>query len=91
MVESKPKAKGGGARAKAIPEVPASFSARLKRLEQIVRALEDEDLDLDKAIELFQEGVGGVKSARALLEEAELTVRSVVEAADGSIKGRDVD
>ncbi len=78
-------------RAKAIPKVPASFGTQLKRLEQIVRALEDEDLDLDKAIELFQEGVTGLKSARALLEEAELTVRSVVEAADGSIKGRDID
>jgi len=81
----------GRPRAKAIAAEGPSFTAQLKNLEQIVRALEDEDLELDKAIELFQAGVDSLKSARALLEEAELTVKTVVEAADGSIKGRDVD
>jgi exodeoxyribonuclease VII small subunit len=63
----------------------------LTKLEQIVRALEDEGLDLDRAIELFQEGVESLKTARALLHDAELTVKSVVKAADGSLRGRDVD
>ena len=34
-----------------------SFAAELERLETIVRSLEDSEVDLDEALELFQEGV----------------------------------
>ncbi len=35
----------------------AEFSKQLERLEAIVRRLESEDLDLDEALKLFEEGV----------------------------------
>src|SRR5207249_2074038 len=35
----------------------ASFARQLERLEEIVRRLEAEDLDLDQALKLFEEGV----------------------------------
>jgi exodeoxyribonuclease VII small subunit len=51
-----------------------------------VRSLEQEDLDLDRALELFEEGVARLKTARELLQQSELTVKRVLEAADGTLR-----
>lgn len=69
----------------------SSFREELERLETIVRALEDTDLDLDDAIGLFQEGVTRLKNARGLLQNTELTVKKVVRAADGTLRHEDLD
>ena len=66
-----------------------SFRAELERLEAIVRSLEDSDIDLDAALELFQEGVERLKAARQLLADAELTVTRVVKAADATLQDDD--
>jgi len=68
-----------------------SFGAELERLEAIVRNLEDSEVDLDEALELFQEGIKRLKNARTLLQDTELTVKKVVDAADGSLPDDDVD
>lgn len=68
-----------------------SFKTELERLETIVRSLEDSEVDLDEALELFQEGVERLKNARRLLEDTELTVKKVVRAADAALSGDDVD
>lgn len=67
-----------------------SFREELERLEAIVRALEDTDLDLDRALELFEEGVARLKTARELLRGSELTVKRVLEDADGTIRTEDL-
>ena len=51
----------------------------LKRLEEIVRKLEDDTLDLEVALTLFEEGVGRLKTAQARLNVAETRVRQVLE------------
>ena len=68
-----------------------SFGAELERLEAIVRNLEDSEVDLDESLELFQEGVKRLKNARKLLQDTELTVKKVVDAADTSFPDDDVD
>jgi exodeoxyribonuclease VII small subunit len=68
-----------------------SFRQALERLEAVVRELERNDVDLDRALALFEEGVRELREARALLEEAELRVRTVVEKADGSLGLTDTD
>ena len=74
------------------PPPPApSFRAEVERLETIVRSLEDSDLDLDEALALFQEGVERLKAARQLLQDTELTLRQVAEAADDASSGNDVE
>lgn len=70
---------------------PTSFRQELERLEAIVRELESQDLDLDRALEMFQEGVARLKVARELLEQTELSVKRVIESADGSLRTRDHD
>ena len=55
------------------------FGKQLERLEAIVRRLEAEDLDLDEALKLFEEGVERLRAAREELTQAELKVKKVLE------------
>ena len=67
-----------------------SFQREIGRLEEIVRSLEANDLDLDQALHLFEEGVGRLKTARRLLGESEITVKQVLEEADGTLNTDEV-
>ena len=69
---------------------PSSLQQDLERLEQIVHALEQDDLDLDRALALFEEGVTRLRDARGRLGEAELRLRQLREAADGSVEPADL-
>ena len=68
-----------------------SFRHEMAELEAIVRKLEADEVDLDRALELFEEGIKRLKVARELLQESELTVKRVVEAADGTLRTRSLD
>ena len=59
-------------------EKNATFEQNMARLEQIVRSLERGDAPLEESMELFQEGVGLVRSCGKLLDEAELQVKKVM-------------
>ena len=61
-----------------------TFEQSMQRLEQIVRALERGDAQLDESLKLFQEGTELVRTCGKLLDEAELQVKKVMTAADGS-------
>ena len=60
------------------PEEPG-LEPRLKRLDQIVSALEADDLDLEKALALFEEGVAHVRAAEKILAEAEMKVEELLQ------------
>lgn len=55
-----------------------TLEERLGRLDRIVSALEADDVELERALELFEEGVGHVRAAEKLLSEAELKVEELV-------------
>lgn len=61
-----------------------SFEENIQRLEQIVRILERGDAPLEQSLKLFQEGTDLVSSCGKLLDEAELQVKKIASAADGS-------
>jgi len=73
------------------PAGPPSLADELERLEQIVRALEADDLDLDAALALFEEGVARLRSARERLATAQLRVRAVLEDPDGTLRDAELD
>lgn len=59
------------------------FEAALDELEEIVRRLDREELRLDEALALFEDGVARLRTASRLLDEARGRVEEVVgEAAD---------
>lgn len=70
---------------------PLPLAQTLRRLEEIVRGLEADDLDLDRALALFEEGVSLLREARGRLSEAELRVQQVLEDAEGELRVNDLD
>lgn len=67
------------------------FEASLKRLEEIVAALEGEQAGLDASLKLFEEGVELLRSASSDLNAAESKVKLLVERADGAFELRETD
>jgi exodeoxyribonuclease VII small subunit len=70
---------------------PLSFAAQLERLEAIVRQLEGQELDLDEALKLFEEGVERLREARDRLTAAEVKVKQVLTDQAGKLKVEDLD
>jgi len=77
-VTDMPEEKGGDG-----PQEAVSLEARLRRLEEIVSALEADGVPLDRALALFEEGVGHLRRAERLLTEAELRVEELIGRGDG--------
>jgi exodeoxyribonuclease VII small subunit len=67
------------------------LAQELARLEEIVRRLEADDVELDAALMLFEEGVARLRAARERLAAAELKVQAVLEEAGGDIRLTDLD
>ena len=65
-------------------EKKLSFEESMGRLEQIVRSLEQGNVPLEESLKLFEEGTSLVRNCGKLLDEAELKVKQVMTASDGS-------
>ena len=61
-----------------------TFEENMQQLEMIVRAMERGDVALEESLKLFQEGTELIRSCSRLLDEAELQVKKISTAADGS-------
>lgn len=62
-----------------------TFEQALKRLEDIVEALETEDLDLDKSLQFFEEGVCLSRHCNQQLQAAEKRIDILLRKADGTL------
>jgi exodeoxyribonuclease VII small subunit len=60
-------------------ETAPSLEQALERLEAIVAGLERDDLELEQALRLFEEGIGHLRSAREILANAELRIERLIE------------
>jgi exodeoxyribonuclease VII small subunit len=67
-----------------------NFEERVARMEEIVRNLETEELPLERALELFEEGVAHLREAAVALSKAEESLRVLRESADGSFDTPDL-
>lgn len=66
-----------------------TFEQSLLRLEEIVRELEREDLALEQALSLFEDGVRHLRVAGEALKAVDAQVKQLVEAADGTFSIED--
>ena len=66
----------------------ASLETRLRRLDEILARMESDEVPLDEALRLFEEGVAHVRAAEKVLAEAELRVEELL--ASGRTKALDV-
>ena len=62
------------------------FESALKSLEDIVVQLEAGDMTLDRALELFEEGIKVSRFCNSKIEEAERKVEVLTKSADGALK-----
>ena len=56
-----------------------NFEKSLEELEKIVNTLENNDISLDKAIELFEKGMELSNTCRKILEKAETKITALTE------------
>jgi exodeoxyribonuclease VII small subunit len=61
-----------------------SYEDDVARVQSIVAELEGDEVELERALALFQEGVERLRAAAAALAHAESQVRLLVEQPDGS-------
>jgi len=64
---------------------PESFEKNLERLDAIVRQLEDADLPLERALQLYEEGMKLSEVCHKQLEEAEGRVEILMKKAGGKV------
>lgn len=65
------------------------LEARLRRLEEILARMESDEVPLEEALQLFEEGVVHVREAERVLAAAELRVEELL--ASGRTRTLDVD
>ena len=66
-----------------------SLEARLRRLEEILARMESDQVPLEEALNLFEEGVAHVREAERVLAAAELRVEELL--ASGRTRALEVD
>lgn len=69
-------------------EAPMTFAEELKQLEKTIRDLESGKLDLDDALQRFEEGVALTRKLRARLDAADGRIEQLLE--DGTVRALDV-
>lgn len=67
------------------PEKRESFEKNLERLDAIVQQLDDAELPLEKALQLYEEGMKLSETCRKQLEEAESRVEILMKRAGGKM------
>lgn len=66
-------------------EHPEGLESRLGRLESIVDRLERDDLELEEALDLFEEGISHVREAYRVLEQTQIRVEKLVVELNGDV------
>jgi exodeoxyribonuclease VII small subunit len=66
-------------------ETTEGLEARLAKVESIVDRLDRDDLELQEALDLFEEGVSHVRAAFTVLEQTRLRVEQLVVDMDGDV------
>ncbi|MEJ2338809.1 MAG: exodeoxyribonuclease VII small subunit [Gemmatimonadales bacterium] len=61
------------------------FEATMAELERIVGALDREELDLDEALRLFEDGVRHVRRANRLLEDVRGRIEELIDASSAEV------
>lgn len=64
-------------------EANITFEESLRRLEQIVRAMERGDVALEESLKMFREGTELVRNCQKLLDEAQLQVQKILTDSNG--------
>ena len=68
-----------------------NYEKSLRRLDEIMASLENEQIGLDQSLKLFEEGIELLRSASAELDKAETKVQTLIEKSVGGFELRETD
>ncbi len=68
-----------------------TFEEALKRIEEIVKSLDDGTAELDRSLELYEEGIGLVRLCSTMLDNAEKKIKILQSGDDGELVEKDFD
>jgi exodeoxyribonuclease VII small subunit len=68
-----------------------NFEKSLHRLDEIMAALDGEQVGLDASLKLFEEGIELLRLASAELDKAETRVQLLIERTEGGFELREMD
>ena len=68
-----------------------TFEEALKRIEESVRSLDDGTAELDRSLELYEEGIGLVRLCSSMLDNAEKKIKILQSGEDGELIEKDFD
>lgn len=67
------------------PAKPESFEKNVERLEAIVRQLDDANLPLEQALQIYEEGMKLSEVCQKQLQEAECRIQVLMKKVDGKV------
>ena len=67
------------------------YEQSLRRRDEIMAALENEQIGLGQSLKLFEEGIELLRSASAELDKAETRVQMLIEKSGGGFELREMD
>ena len=68
-----------------------NYEKNLRRLDEIMASLENEQIGLDESLKLFEEGIDLLRKASAELDSAETKVQMLIEKSGGGFELREMD
>jgi len=68
-----------------------TYEQTLRRLDEIMATLENEQIGLDESLKLFEEGIELLRSATSELDKAETKVQMLIEKSGGGFQLREMD
>ena len=68
-----------------------NFEQAMKRLEEIGQSLESGDIELEKSLKLYEEGIQLIEFCQKKLSDAEKTVQKLSKQDDGTFKEEPLD
>ncbi len=66
-----------------------SFEEAIKQLEKIALSLENEKIELDESLKLYEEGIKLVRYCNKLIDSAERKIKVLSVSADGELEEKD--
>ncbi|MEW6265982.1 MAG: exodeoxyribonuclease VII small subunit [Thermodesulfobacteriota bacterium] len=70
-------------------EKDLTFEQGLARLEELIKTLENGELDLDKSLNLFEEGIKLTRQLNQKLDESEKRLELLLKDEEGRLLGRE--
>ena len=70
-------------------KIDMGFEEAIKKLEKIALSLENEKIELDESLKLYEEGVKLVRYCNKLIESAERKIKVLSVNAEGEIEEKD--